>query len=111
VRDEAARREAELTRSLEESRAALAAAAAGDAAAALQEALAAREAEVSNLQAALAGMSYEVEAAERLRGELREARDGAAAAAAEREEARAAVEGARGRGGGWVRCAPGVKAG
>jgi hypothetical protein len=78
---------------VEEARAALRAAAAADGGAALQEALEAREAELANLQAALAGMSYEVEAADRLRTELRDAREGAATAARERDEARSALDG------------------
>ena len=97
AREDAARREAELSRQLDEARAAAAAAAAGDGGAALREALEAREAELANLQAALDGMSYEVEAGGRARAELRDARGAAEAAAGERDEARAALEGACGR--------------
>jgi len=93
AQEAAARREAELVRQLEEARATARAAAAADGGAALQEALQARETELANLQAALGEMSYEVEAAEKLRSELREAREGAAAAAADRDAARAALDG------------------
>lgn len=93
MREEAARKEAELQRQLEEARVAARAAAAADGGAALQEALAAREAELANLHAALGEMSYEVEAAERLRMELRLAKEAAEAAVKEREAARVALDG------------------
>jgi DNA repair exonuclease SbcCD ATPase subunit len=92
AREDAARREAELSRQLEAARVA---AAADDGGAALAELLAAREAELATLQGALGEMAFEVEAAERMRAELRAARDGADAAARERDGARAALEGAR----------------
>jgi hypothetical protein len=97
VKEEGARREAELLRQLQDARAA----AASDGVASLQDLLAAREAELSNLQSALGEMAFEVEAAEKLRGELRRAKEGAEAAAREREAAQGQLDG-EGRGGSFL---------
>ncbi len=58
-----------------------------------EEMLAAKERELAQLNAALGELSYESDAAERLRGELRDARAAVEAAQAEADGLRAASEG------------------